>query len=359
MSARRLYDTVMCKLRQLRPQERVTRLRVCAWMMVGMFLRKAVHLSKIAGKIPGAATTPSITRRLRRFLNNSAVHARTWYEPIARDLLTAAAATQKVVRLLVDASKVGSGHQLLMVALAYRRRALPITWTWIKGARGHSSSNKQEALLTYVRSLLPSDTQVLLVGDSEFGAVSLLQRMERWGWSYVVRRKPDHLVQLIPDGPWLPFGSLVEQPGESAWYAQARLTKLHQHRTNLYAYWGPGEDKPWLLVTNLPTARDTHRGYSRRMWLEEMFGDFKSNGFDLESTRLRHFQRLSRLTLIVALLYVWLVARGSQAIKAGNRHLVDRPDRRDLSIFQIGLRIIDRYLTNHRRFSIRWIPFFT
>lgn len=39
------------------------------------------------------------------------------------------------------------------------------------------------------------------------------------------------------------------------------------------------------------------QAYPRRMWIEEMYGDLKSHGFDLERTMLRHFQRLSRLTL--------------------------------------------------------------
>ncbi|MCW5865489.1 MAG: hypothetical protein KIT52_20545 [Anaerolineae bacterium] len=44
----------------------------------------------------------------------------------------------------------------------------------------------------------------------------------------------------------------------------------------------------------------------------------------------------SRLTLVIALLYVQVVAFGSAVIKRGDRHLVDRIDRRDLSIFRIG-----------------------
>jgi len=63
-----------------------------------------------------------------------------------------------------------------------------------------------------------------------------------------------------------------------------------------------------------------------------MFGDLKKHGFDLESTMLRHVPRLSRLTLAVALLYVWLLSIGSQTVQAGLRHLVDRKDRRDLSL---------------------------
>jgi hypothetical protein len=40
----------------------------------------------------------------------------------------------------------------------------------------------------------------------------------------------------------------------------------------------------------------------------------------------------------------------------GNRDLVDRADRRDLSIFQIGLRTIERNLTNALSILIRLIP---
>lgn len=61
---------------------------------------------------------------------------------------------------------------------------------------------------------------------------------------------------------------------------------------------------------------------------------------------LRDFLRLSRLTLAVAFLYVWLISVGGRTIHQGSRHLVDRNDRGDLSIFQTGLRFIQRRLTN-------------
>jgi hypothetical protein len=88
------------------------------------------------------------------------------------------------------------------------------------------------------------------------------------------------------------------------------------------------------------------------MWIEEMFGDFKKHGFDLERTMLRHFERLSRLTLAVALLYIWLISIGTRTIRDGLRSLVDRTDRRDLSIFQIGLRFIERCVINALTFRI-------
>jgi len=52
--------------------------------------------------------------------------------------------------------------------------------------------------------------------------------------------------------------------------------------------------------------------YQRRMWCEELHGDIKDHGFDLESTMLHDFLKLSRLTLAVAFLYVWTISVGGR-----------------------------------------------
>jgi hypothetical protein len=357
MLANHLYSVLLKQVNQLRPGERITRLRNMSWLMVGIYLSRSVHLSKIALKIPGRAKVPSITRRLTRFLDNPAIRVREWFEPIARAILQAAASTVGEIRLIADGTKVGFGHQLLTVSLAFRRRAIPIAWMWVKTPRGHSSAIKQLALLAYVRRLIPPGTPVLLVGDSEFGAIEVIQQLEAWGWQYVLRQKAGHLIRL-PGGDWQRFGDVIREPGQSRWLGQGELTREHGHPTNLLAHWEKGEDEPWLLATNLSSPQETLRAYRRRMWIEEMFGDLKGNGFDLESTHLVHFLRLSRLTLAVVLLYVWLVAEGSWIIKNGQRHQVDRADRRDLSIFQIGLRWVERCLTNAWPISTKFIPSF-
>ena len=357
MSINRPYHTWFQRITQLRPNERKTRVRNLVWLMVGILTSRSVHLSRIADKIPGEAVLNSTIQRLRRFLDNPAVRVREWYEPIARELLHAQAQSGQGIRLILDGSKVGFGHQLLMVAVAYRRRAIPIAWTWVKGKRGHSSAVKQLAVLKYVHALIPSNIPVFIVGDSEFGAVSVLRQLDAWQWKYVLRQKSSHLVRF-GDQDWQPFGDLIEKAGQSFWFEQVLLTKEHAYRVNLLAHWNPGEKEPWLLATNLPTPKAALATYRRRMWIEEMFGDFKKHGFDLESTHLRHFMRLSRLTLAVALLYVWLVSFGSQVIKNGHRRQVDRSGRKDLSVFRIGLNMVERCLTNSLPLSIRLVPYF-
>lgn len=345
-----LYHTWNKILKQMQPTERVTRTRNFTWLLVGLYQSRSVHLSKIAEKIPGMANLPSRIRRVSRFLDNPAIRVRDWYEPIAKMILQRLAHGEII--LIVDGSKVGFGHQLLMVAVAYRKRAIPLAWTWVKGSRGHSSGRKQKALLAYVHGMIPPKARVVLVGDTEFGYVEVQKLLKKWRWGYVLRQKGGDLIKQKYKRTAQRLDSLIDQPGQSFWLMQCRLTARHLYLVNLLAYWKPGEKEPWLLATNLNNPQVILRAYRKRMWIEETFGDLKGNGFDLESTHLRNFLRLSRLTLAVVFLYVWLVAFGSQIIKNGKRFLVDRSDRRDYSIFRIGRNMVERLLSNEQHLCV-------
>lgn len=358
MPINRVYHTWLQALLQIQSKQRITLVRNFAWLMAGLYVSKSIHLSRIADEISWQVKLPSATRRLSRLLANHLLHVRPWYEPIAKMLLEAQLATLGEIRLITDGSKVGFNHQLLMVSIAFRRRALPIVWTWVPHKRGHSSTAKQKALLAYVRKLLPENAPVVIVGDAEFGEVSVLKQLDAWQWGYVLRQRSSFLVYSSDANIWQALGTFLSKPGQQLWIASTLLTQKHQYSVNLLLYWKRGESTPWLLATNLTSSRLAYRNYRRRMWIEEMFGDFKGHGFDLEATYLRHFLRLSRLTLAVALLYVWLSATGSSIIKRGLRSLVDRKDRRDLSIFRIGWSFIKYRLKNQLDFSFRLRPYF-
>ncbi len=353
MSINQLYVTWLTRIWQLRPGERVTRVRNLAWLITGIFQSRSVQLSRVATQIPSHANLLSVERRLSRLLDNPALRVREWYGPMARDWVDYVARTTGEIRLIADGTKIGFGHQLLIISLAYRRRAIPLVWTWIKCAKGHSSAYRQLAVLDYVHRLIPCHLPVFLVGDSEFGAVEVLRQLEAWRWGYVLRQKANHQIQIAGQG-WQDFGAVCTAPGQSMWLGRGLLTLKHAHATNLLAHWQVGEKEPWLLATNLSERPLTLRTYARRMWTEEMFGDLKGNGFDLESTHVQHGARLSRLTLAVVLLYTWLMMVGTKIIKNGLRPWIDRAERRDLSVFQIGLRSIERRLTNALSFAFHF-----
>lgn len=354
----KLYNAWLSKIKNLIPKEDVRRQRNLAQMVYSIYQAQSVQLSKIARKLAGPSQKLSKVKRLDRFLENEHVKPSEWYQASAKAVLQAIHDSGGMIRLIIDGSKVGFCCQLLMISVAYRRRSIPIAWTWIKHKRGHSSAKQQLKLLSKVQSLIPQGALVSLVGDSEFGKIALLEQLETWHWLYALRQSGRELYQSLSanDGAWHKLANAVQQ-GESLDLGEVYLTKKKAHQTRLIAHWSKTDDKPWLLATNFPTKAQALKAYKVRMWIEEMFGDFKGHGCDLESSHIRDDEKLDRLTLAVVLLYLWLVAFGSKVIKRGLRYLVDRRDRRDLSIYRIGLDMVERLIANGASLTIFLSPY--
>ncbi len=64
MTTNHLYDTWFQRIRELRPNQRITQLRNFALLVYGIYSSRSVYLSRIAGKIPGKA---EITERHQTF----------------------------------------------------------------------------------------------------------------------------------------------------------------------------------------------------------------------------------------------------------------------------------------------------
>lgn len=326
-------------------------------LMEGMFEGRSVHLSRIASELTAEATKLSVVTQLTRFLGNDLVEVRAVYEAVARELLKQGAAAGRVV-LIMDSTKVGFSAQLVMVSIAYQGRALPLIWTWLPYAKGHSLTATQVELLSDLRAWLPEQSRVVLLGDTEFGRCWLLEELKYWGWDYVLRQSRNNLVWRKQDSGFLSLDDIELRGQGIQWFPHTLLTEENALPTHLLGYWADGQELPWWLATNLATPEQVMALYPLRMGTEEMFGDLKGNGFDLEATHLRDTNKLNRLTLALGLLYVRLVALGVELTKLGHAHEVDRPDRRDLSFFRRGFDWLKRALKLNRPILPGFFPDF-
>ena len=132
--------------------------------------------------------------------------------------------------------------------------------------------------MSYVHSLIPSGQAVQFVGDSEFGSVPVLKQLDAGSWQYVLRQKGRFLVRCGQNENWQRFDALVAKAGQVVWMPDSWFTAKHSYQTTLLAVWRRREKQPWFLVTNISDKTVALRLYTRRMWIEEMFGDFKRNG---------------------------------------------------------------------------------
>ena len=78
--------------------------------------------------------------------------------------------------------------------------------------------------------------------------------------------------------------------------------------------------------------------YRLRWGIESLFGALKSRGFNLESTHLRHSERLERLLALLALAFGWAHRTGvwvAEHVRAPR--FIAKYGRRAKSLFRLGL----------------------
>jgi hypothetical protein len=354
------YDKFMRYCRQLLPQERITRLRNLALLVLAVVTSTDSHLSSLAEAIGLAASDLSLEQRIRRWLKNEQVDVRRWYEPFVRTALQLY--YPHVIYLVMDSTQYGPACRALVVGIAYGGQVLPLGWRVVKGKKGHTDPDLQNALLDEIRPYLPPG-QVVLVADSEFCAVELLAPLTSWQWKFIVRVRSN--ISLCPnDAPAFLLSSVALQPGQTRlWRAVQWTQKHHFGPLMVIATWRKGEEEPLYVITNTHNVQAAFLVYGWRFWIEPLFADFKGRGFRLAQTRLRDPERLNRLLLVAAIAFLWTLAVGSHIFHTPNQRLVDRNDRTDRSFFQLGYRFIKRQLKLAEplfiRFNInpKWIPF--
>src|SRR2546426_12422773 len=81
--------------------------------------------------------------------------------------------------------------------------------------------------------------------------------------------------------------------------------------------------------------------------IETFFSDQKSRGFHIHKSHISDPQRLSRLLIAACLAYIWIVYLGSLCEKEGWRSVIHRSDRCDVSLFQLGLRLLEHFINEN------------
>lgn len=355
--SRRRYYAVKAKLRQLLPdawQACETRMTNLSLLVSATVKAKELTQPALAAEMPLTAQDTSLAQRQRRWLSNEQVDERALYEPLIRPLLHAASA--RTIPLTLDTTDVGANSHLLTASMSYQQRAVPVAWSAGEGKRGHTRADEQLALLDYVCTLLPAETDVVLLGDGEFGHVQMLEWLSHTGWDFVFRVAQDTYVQI--EGEWRRLDSLGVGPGTALWLEDVWLTQSSPFGpVNVLLVWDDQRHALLPLVTRLPTQEETQHWYRRRFWIEPFHGDIKGHGFDWQTCRLRHPDRIQRLMLVVALAYLWMLNLGVMAWFTGAAKLVDRSDRRDRSLFSLGRQWLNRLLKLDEDIHVNFLPY--
>src|SRR5512142_972328 len=124
-----LASSISGDLKQRLPRQRKTQREKLALLVATMLDVRSANLMDLAAGLPLAADRTDMRYQwITRLLGNPLVISDAVMEPFVREVLEQAAADGEPVVLILDRSKFSDRHQVLMRALRYGERALPLAW---------------------------------------------------------------------------------------------------------------------------------------------------------------------------------------------------------------------------------------
>jgi hypothetical protein len=341
------YRAIQEGILQLYPGEPTGHLRqslnVLAMFINGIVASKRTHTREVAKKTPTSAKVTSREKQLVRWYQNEKVTYACHMLPFVQELLAHLSAHTLV--LAIDGSDVGRHCVTLLVSLIYQKRAIPLLWLVRTGSKGHFPAEMHIDLLNELQALLPDDAAVILLGDGEFDSVELQTFLNDAGWGYVCRTAKNTLVQL--DGEWMHLDEIDVWPDSCLPLPEVLFTQQAYGPVLAIAWWRSGYAEPIYLVTNLDLMQEACLWYQKRMKIETFFSDQKSRGFHLHQSHIDDPQRLARVMIAACLAYIWMIYLGVLCRKDGWIRQLHRTDRCDLSLFQLGIDLLEYFLNEH------------
>jgi hypothetical protein len=310
-------------------------------MITGIVQSKRCHFEAMARKAPDQSKPESRAKRFSRYVKNDRVDAETYFLPVILDLLVGLAASGPLV-LAMDGSDTGRNCLTLMVSIIYKKRAIPIAWLVVRGKKGHLSEEKHLALLEQVKRLIPSGSDVIFLGDGEFDGNNLQAEIDDADWFYACRTAKNRLI--CDDGDWFALNDIQLCPGDCVDMPQVGFTQSEYGPVLVIAWWRQNCKEPIYLVTNMDCVDEACYWYGKRFRIETFFSDQKSRGFHIHKSRISDPERLTRLLIATCLAYIWVIYLGVVAVRDKWVAIIHRPKRCDLSLFQLGIRLLDHFL---------------
>ena len=179
-------------LQERLPWQRKTQRETLALLVATMLSERSANLMALAAALPRPADRIDMRYQwIVRVLANPLIECDAVMLPFAREVLARAQAEAgpgERVDLILDQSRASERHQILMLALRWGERALPLAWR-VEETEGAIGFTVQKCLLDAVAAWLPESARVRLLGDRFYGTPALIAHCQALDWDYRLRLK--------------------------------------------------------------------------------------------------------------------------------------------------------------------------
>lgn len=313
------------------------RTKFAAAFLLAILKVKTVNFPRLALALNPRAKSASNERRLQRFFALFKLDLDAFARLLVRLLPVTDRLSVTLDRTHWQLGKIDIN--ILLFGVAYQGVSLPIVWKLL-GKRGNSQQQEREELLTRLLKVIPAERIKLLLADREFISHDWFALLLDKGVPFVIRIRKNARVtsrgRTKSAGEWIrslpPGATLTRQKRVKVYGCKLYLTSLRRADTE-------GD----VLVVSDHRHPDALSAYAQRWSIELLFHSLKSRGFELESTHLKHDERLEKLLALLALAFTFAFLVGDwQAQQQPIR--IKRHGRKERSLFRLGLDHLSRIL---------------
>lgn len=279
-------------------------------LAASVLVSRSVNSSEWISILPRkTGDSKSKERYISRALSNPLIDPLNVMKGYIPEVLQKLSASGAVIILIMDQSKIADHFECLMVSVRFCNRALPIAWKVIE-TEGAIGFDVQRELLDSVKKMLPSNVKILLAGDRFYGTSALVKWCQDADWSYRLRLKSNLILEH--EGGEISTGEAAFRKIEALINARFNKTDIH---TNIGILHEGGHPEPWIIAMDCRPSSYNTLDYGMRWGIEPMFSDFKSKGFSITKTHLKHPDRIERLILVLSIALYWAVSIGMEPEK--------------------------------------------
>jgi hypothetical protein len=169
-----LTESIAREFKRLLPDQRKTQRHNLSLLVATMLDVRSANLMDLAAGLPRAAERIDMRSQwISRVLMNPLIDPDRVMAPFAREVLSRLVTEGQPLVLILDQSKLNDRHQVLMLAVRYGDRALPVLWR-VEATEGAIGFPVQKALLDAAARVLPEGAEVCLMADRFYGTADLI-----------------------------------------------------------------------------------------------------------------------------------------------------------------------------------------
>ena len=292
----------------------------------------------------------SAEQKVRRLLENFPITSKTYAKAVV------ALFAVNSVELIIDRTNWMFGVtdiNFLVLSLRWHNISIPIYWIMLNNNGGNSNSDQRIELVEWFVINFKTIIIENIYADREFPSIkfiSWLIHKER-NLNFIFRSKGS--LHASDGNKKISLSKLYNRllHAQHKVKIEQRIRRIFGNR--LYISARINDCGEFMFLVSNKIHSDPFSLYARRWNIETMFGNFKTKSFNLESTHITQYHRLSALFMLMAISYCYCCKLGYIAnnIKPIPKKKIKQPDgtkviRPEFTFFKYGFYLLKNFFDN-------------